>query len=192
MEEWMKTLENGSWKALEGFNNFNQGFVNLIPVGRTLVNLAHGGPQMVDETTDKTGVSYLVGNVTGVAWNIVTLRAAAPAMAASKYTYVAAFGKAITTPINQKLDAARWFMELSRSGMYTFKLWKNQQRLQQGLITQEQYDAMAEKDKQSYFISGTMWAIPGKSGLWLAAGNMVLGTILNEQKTDIALQNRKK
>ena len=192
--------------ALGAVNNFVQGFVDLIPFGRLIVDGAHGAENLVlgekydyNALTDKSSMSYAGGQVGGVAWNVVTGRAliggmtrVAPRLAASKVPYVANLGKLImgTRAINN-IDKARNAMEAARALMYSFRFYKNWERLRAGKITRQQFDSMNAKDVMNYQIGAAVWAIPGTYGLWIAAGNLILGTVTSEMKMATVLSGKK-
>jgi hypothetical protein len=78
-------------------------------------------------------------------------------------------------------------MEITRATMFLMKLWFNQQRLNSGRINRQQFDKMLDNDRLNYAMGATIWALPGTGGLWIAAGNMALGTILNQLNMETAM-----
>lgn len=198
--------EDSVMNALSTVNNFVQGFVDLIPGGRTIVDGAHGAQNWAsgenydyNALTDKTSLSYAGGQVTGIGWNVVTGRALiagmvakAPVLATSSVPYIARLGNLIqTTRSIKNIDNARNAMETARCLMYSFRFYKNWQRMKAGKITRQQFDSMNSKDILNYQMGATVWAIPGTYGLWIAAGNLIFGTITSEMKMDTVLQGKK-
>lgn len=190
-------MANAVDEGLLAANNVIQGFVDMIPGGRSIVDFAHDAQQYgevnkydYNKLIQKDSGFYLGGQLVGIAWNmgagtgcLRALRLKAPTMAASKYACVANVGKLI---LDQKkaidvIDTARKFMEGCRAFNYTCKLWCNQARLNKGLINRQQFDKMQAGDLLNYQMGSVMWAIPGQYGLYLAGLNMMVGTIIAQQ-----------
>lgn len=192
--------------GLVGVNNLIQGFVDLVPLGRTVVDGVHSAQHWNDTSTpdynaltNKASITYASGQAAGLLWNVVTGRAAvlamvkaAPALQASKFPQLQKLGELIlNTRSITNIDKARNTMELARAMMYSFRFYKNWERLKQGKINRAQFDLMNSKDTLNYQLGASIWAIPGTYGLWIAAANLVVGTIANEQKIDSVLEGKK-
>lgn len=181
--------DRSDMESLVRLNNTCQGIVDGIPGARTFVNAFQ-----CDSMTDKGSGNYLAGNVVGVVASWALLKGSAKLMLGSKIPQIANFGNMLHqgVKINDAIYKARLFMETLRFAMFGFKWLKNKERLDAGLISMSQFEEMCSKDAKMYAICGTVWALPGPSGLWIAAGSMFLGTITGEMKVDLALQNKKK
>ncbi len=185
--------------GLEASNNMIQGFVDMIPGGRSMVRLGHGIENYVtgenynyEALTNKGSNFYTGGQIVGIGWNVMTgrgvlmtMRARAPIMAASKFKPVADLGNLImTTRAIQNVDRARIFMEGCRAFCYSMKLWCNQARLNDGIINKQQFDKIQANDLLNYQMGGTMWALPGTYGLYVAGASMMFGTWMAQQNMD--------
>lgn len=181
--------DRNSLESLVRLNNTCQGIVDGIPGARTVVNTFQS-----DSMTEKSSGHYLAGNVIGVVASWALLKGSAKLMLSSKIPQIANFGNMLHqgVKINDAVFKARMFMETLRFTLFGFKYYKNKQRLDAGLISMNQFEEMVNKDAKMYAICGTAWALPGPSGLWVAAGSMFLGTIMGEMKMDLVLQNKRR
>lgn len=192
-----------SWvdTGLSAANDFCQAFVDMIPFGRTVVDGALGLEHWVlgthvDAAANKGSWAYTAGTVGGLGWGaamgsacLAKLVAGAPRMAASQIKFVAYLGNAVQgTRTIKNIDNARKFMEFTRASMYLMKLWFNQKRLNAGKISKEQFESMLNNDRWNYQMGATLWAMPGTAGLWIAAGSMAIGNILNQMNLETMSQ----